>query len=263
MPIPPSDDHAALVPFTPRAERRLRVFGGEVSLVLAPERARRPGRVGPDRPALAPSRAARIVAEEALWRDEGLVVTPNLHPFGRRHRLLWMAAPVREPDAAFWTAALDWAEREQGSVLLNNIGSAATIARAHAHLLAERQTFLAALPERPLVTPPIEVPEGCELVQKNVPFCAVGARGAPAAVATALVRLAEARLTPSWNVVAEAGVAWVLPRHLETPTPWFPLPLGAAELWGRWCHIDEEMFLAASGADLEQALVDAVAPALD
>lgn len=262
MPIPPSRDHAGLVPFAPRAERSLRVFGAEVSLVLAPERARRPGTVGPDRPALQPSRAARIVAAEALWRDEGLVLTPNLHPFGRRHRLLWMAAPAREPDEAFWRAALEWATREPGSVLLNNIGSAATIARAHAHLLAERSPFLDALPERPFATPPIEVPDGCELVQKDVPFCAVGARGEPAAVAAALVRLAEARLTASWNVVAAPGVAWALPRRCETPEPWFALPLGAAELWGRWCFVDEERFQAATGEALEQALVTSVAPAL-
>jgi len=263
MPLPSSARHAGLVAFAPRAVRELTAFGAPVTLVLAPERARRPGRGDGDRPALHRSRAAGIVDGEAVWREGGLAVTPNLHPFGRHHRLLWMDSPAREPDARLWTEALRWAAACDGSVLLNNIGSAATIARAHAHLLDERLPFLPALAERPLRSDLIDVPDGCRLVRKDVPFCLVGARGSPAAVAEALVRLAEARLTASWNVIAEPGVAWIVPRTRETPAPWFAQPLGAAELWGRWCHVDEAAFAAATTEHLEQALIAATAPAVD
>jgi hypothetical protein len=75
--------------------------------------------------------------------------------------------------------------------------------------------------------------------------------------AEALVRLAEARLTAACNVVVQDQTAWLFPRRLEIPAPHFPLALGSAELWGRWCYVDEAAFGAASAKDLEQALVAA------
>ena len=73
--------------------------------------------------------------------------------------------------------------------------------------------------------------------------------------------LAEARLTAAWNVIVTEDAAWIVPRAVETPLPWFPQALGAAELWGRWCYVDEAPFRAARGHDLEQALVQAGMPA--
>ena len=101
----------------------------------------------------------------------------------------------------------------------------------------------------------IELPAGTELIAADVPFCLLGVRGPATARAKALVRLGEARLCPAWNVVVQDGVAWVYPRRLETPAPHFPFALGAAELWGRWCFVDEAPFQAATSHDLEQALV--------
>lgn len=262
MAVPPIEPSAALVPFAPVAERRLTVFGAEVALVLVPGRRDRGGRAHAGRPALQRCPATRIVAEEALWRSDGLVLTPNRYPFAHAQRILWMAGPTREPDHAFWLAALAWAERAGGSVLLNGIGAAATIARAHAHLVPERREFLERLPTRRAAVDLIDVPPDGELVAVDAPFCAIGARGPVAARATALVLLAEARLTAAWNVVASGDTAWIVPRRAETPAPWFPQALGAAELWGRWCYVDEAPFAAATGRDLERALVESGAAPL-
>lgn len=257
MSVPPIEPAASRLPFAPAAERRLTVLGVEVSLVLVPDRRARGGRAVAGRPALQRCPASRILAEEALWRADALVLTPNRYPFAAGQRLLWMAGPTREPDRAFWLAALAWAERAGGSVLLNTVGAAATIARAHAHLVPERRAFLGSLPTRQCTLDLIDVPPGGELIAVDAPFCALGVRGPVAARATALVLLAEARLTAACNVVAEGDTAWVVPRTVETPAPWFPQALGAAELWGRWCYVDEAPFAAATGADLERALVEA------
>ena len=207
MACPPTEAHPGLVPFEPSAQRSLPLFGTTVSLALVPGRRARTGRVDSDRPALQRSPADRILREEAIWRSESLVLTPNLYPFAHEQRILWMARPAREPDHGFWLAVIEWVARTDGTALLNNIGAAATIPRAHAHLLSERQPFLLALPERALATDLIDVPDGCELIAKDVPFCLLGVRGRPAAIATALLLLAEARLTAAWNVVLSRDVA--------------------------------------------------------
>jgi len=129
------------------------------------------------------------------------------------------------------------------------------------HLTAERLPFLGALPERPLVAEWAPVP-GVRWCSKRVPFCLLGARGTPEQLAAALQQLATLRLTATWNVVVNDGAAWVMPRGIETPTPHFAYALGAAEVWGRWCYMDEAPFVAATGADLERALVAAGTPAL-
>lgn len=253
---PPVEPHHSLVPFAPAAQRTEMAFGAPVVLAFVPGRKARQGTVG-TRPAFAPCPADRIVDGEAFWRGDGLAATPNLHPFAREQRILWSTGTLREPDAAMWAAVFAWADTAHGTALVNTIGAASTIARAHAHLLPERLPFLAALRERTVVRPPIDLPAGIRLVQKDVPFCLLGVRGEADARAIAVARLGAMRLTAAWNVVAQDGTAWVFPRRVETPAPHFPFALGAAEVWGRWCYVDEAPFVAATGADLEQALVAA------
>lgn len=258
----PVVDHPALVAYAPAARRTFQLFGAPAEAVLVPVRKQRSGRATAARPAFARSRAARILAEEAIWRGDGLVLTPNVFPFAHGQRLLWPEQPVREPSPSMWRAAFAWADAQGGAALVNNVGAASSIGRAHAHLCAERLPFLAGLPDAPGPRDVVDLPAGAELLAKAAPFCLLGVRGPAAARAEAVVRLAEARLTAAWNVVAQDGVAWLLPRRAETPAPHFPYALGAAELWGRWCYVDEEAFAAATAADLEHALLAASCPPL-
>lgn len=249
--------------FAPRRVRALEVMGAPVQLAWLPERQRRAG-AGPGyRPGFERSPAARILADEAFARSETLALTPNRYPFAQQQRILWMAAATREPDLGFWISALDWADRADGTVLLNTIGAAATIPRAHAHLTPERLPFLSQLGERAVARDLIDVPEDCELVQKELPRCVLGVRGPVRGRAEALLRLAEARPTPAWNVIAARDVAWAVPRAAQTPAPSFPAPLGAAELWGRYCYVDEGAFERATAADLESAFEQATVPAIE
>jgi len=250
-----ADPH--LAPFVPAAVRELEVFGARVTLALLPSRKRRQDRPGDDRPAFRASPVGRILREEALWSRDGLVVTPNRYPFAAQQRILWPEQARREPDAAMWRAASVWAAAANGTALVNTVGAAASIARAHAHLVPERLPFLDALREKPVPAGLIEVPSGAELAVKDVPFCLLGVRGEAAAIAESLVRLADVRLTAACNVVVSGGAAWLYPRRRETPAPHFPYALGAAEVWGRWCYVDEEPFAAATAGMLEQALVAA------
>lgn len=259
----PIEPHASLVPFAPNAERPLVVFGAPVQLVFVPGRKQRQDRATAERPAFRRSPASRIVDEEAFWRGQGHALTQNRHPFAAGQRLLWTTDRRREPDAVFWALCGEWVERTGGSALVNSIGAAATIARCHAHLVPERLPFLDALPERAFAGDLIDLPGGVTLVEKQVPFTLLGVRSeSPAARADTLLRLAEARLVAAWNVVLQADTAWVLPRALETPAEHFPYALGAAELWGRWCYMDEEPFEAATSERLERALVAAAMPKL-
>ncbi|MBL8750147.1 MAG: hypothetical protein JNK78_13360 [Planctomycetes bacterium] len=256
MVLPPTEPHPSLVPFAPAALRSLVVFGSPVVLAYVPGRKARQDPVS-RRPAFRRSPADRIVAEESFWRDGDLALTPNRHPFAAEQRILWPLRPIREPDAAMWTAACAWADAANGTALVNTIGAASTIARAHAHLLPERLAFLAALPEKSVAIDAIDRPAGAEFVAKDAPFFLVGVRGSAAARGSALAQLAAARLTAAWNVVVQDGTAWVFPRRIETPAPHFPFALGAAEVWGRWCYVDEAPFASATANDLEQALVAA------
>ena len=263
MECPPIDAPASVVPFRPTAERTLELFGTNVHLALLPSRRARSGHVQEGRPALRRSPVARILGEEGYWRTDSLVLTPNKYPFAINQRILWMANPSREPDYTFWQAALAWVEASGGTALLNNVGAAATIPRAHAHLIGEKMPFLPGLPERPLTTDLIDVPAGCELLRKDLPFCLIGVRGDVASKATALMRLADARLTATWNVIANQDAVWVVPRGKQTPAPFFDQAVGAAEFWGRWCYVEREPFEAATAADLEQALMIATAKSID
>lgn len=263
VPLPPHVPMVRLAAFAPVASRSLLLFGCPAELVLVPGRKVRGDTADAARPAFRRSPAPRIVAEEALWRGDGFVITPNRFPFGRGQQLLWPEAGGREPDADFWLAANTWADAAGGTVLHNTVGAAASIARAHVHLLAERLPFLAGLAEAPVGSDLITVPLGATLVRKLAPFCLLGVRGSPAARAAGLAALAEARLTAAGNVVVQDGTAWVFPRREETPAPHFPQALGAAEVWGRWCYVDERDFAAATASDLEQALVRAGTPVID
>lgn len=250
LPLTLPDD---LVPFAPRRARRLPLFESAAELVWLPSRRARAGHDRDRPPAFAPSPAARILAEETYWRSETLALTPNKYPFGVDQRILWMAQPAREPDLVFWRAALDWVARSDGTALLNNIGAAATIPRAHAHLLGERLPLLEQLPERPLDEAPVDLPRGCSLVAKDVPACVLGLRGPTEGCAEALTRLADVRLTPTWNVVLSRDAAWVVPRERQTPLPHFEAAMGAAEFWGRFCYVDEDAFERATPGDLARA----------
>jgi hypothetical protein len=261
MPSLPLRINAELPPLVVAARREATLFGAPVELVLVPARKARHGRATADRPAFAPSSAPRIVADEALWRGSGHVLTPNRFPLADAQLLLWPDRRQREPDEDFWRLVGDWVTGSAGAALHNSIGAAATIARCHAHLVPHRLPFLGALPERP-VSSPIELPPGIHLVAKDVPFCLLGLRGDAGPRAQALLRLAEARLCAACNIVIQDDTAWVLPRRTETPAPHFPYALGAAELWGRWCYMDEAPFAAATPTALELALVAAGMPPL-
>jgi hypothetical protein len=262
MSLPPSQQDPRLAAFAPAAERSLQVFGAPATLVLLPSRKLRRDRPSADRPAFRQSPVPRILGEEVLWRGEGLAMTPNRYPFAAQQRLLWPIEPRREPDLAMWTTIGAWVDGCDGTALLNNIGSAASIARAHAHLIPERLPFLDGLAERPAPADLLEVPPGVQIVAKDVPFCLLGVRGPAAQRALAIQRLADARLTAAWNVLCTNGTAWLYPRRQETPAPHFPYALGASEVWGRWCYGDEDAFAQATGAMLEQALLAAGSPAL-
>lgn len=244
-----------LVPFAPAELRPLPVFGAPAFAAHVPTRKLRQDRPSAERPAFRRSPAPRIVGEESLWQADGLVLTANKYPFARDQRILWPAEARREPHLAMWTAICAWVDGSGGSALVNTVGAAASIARAHAHLSSERLPFLAALRERPAPADLVDLPPGVQLIAKDVPFCLLGVRGPAEARALAVWRLAEARMTAAWNVVVQDGTAWLYPRSAETPAPHFPYPLGAAEVWGRWCYVDREPFAAATGAMLEQALV--------
>jgi hypothetical protein len=235
MECPPIEPHPSLVAFEPTAERTLSLFGRTVYLALVPGRRARSGHVRDGRLALQRSPVNRILSEEAYWRSERLAVTPNKFPFAKNQRILWMANPAREPDRRFWQTALQWVNQSDGTALLNNIGAAATIPRAHAHLIDEKMPFLVGL----------------------------AVRGDIEGKADALMRLADARLTATWNVIVMNDTAWIVPRGKQTPVPFFDQALGSAELWGRWCYVDEKPFEAATSADLEQALEIATTKPID
>ncbi|MFO1076624.1 MAG: hypothetical protein U1E73_02740 [Planctomycetota bacterium] len=256
MQIPPHAAPEGLVPYAPARTRRLPVFGATVEAVLLPQRAARSGHELRGKIAFAPSRAERIVRDEVLWAGDDLVLTPNRFPFAREHRLLWPRARRREPDRAMWVAIGAWAEAAGGSALLNTVGAAATIGRAHAHLVGERLPFLAALPMRPGPADLVDLPPGVELLAADLPFCLLVVRGGDAdARASVLDALGEARLATACNTAVVGAAAYVYPRALETPAPHFAQALGAAELWGRGCYTDAAAFAAATGVDLELALV--------
>jgi hypothetical protein len=250
-------DLAPPLPFAPAARRELAVFGAPAELVWLPERQARAGIPVPQRPPFRAPIVERILREEALWRGDGLVLTPNRYPFARRQLVLWSAEPQREPELPLIEALIELEARTGGTALLNTVGAAASIPRAHGHLVDERLPFLGALPAVPLDADWLPHASDAQFVALAAPFpsTAIGVRGDPAARARAVHALAQQRTTPCFNVVSTAGTAWLFPRQgPELPLPHFPHALGSSELWGRWCYGHEQQFRAATAADLERAL---------
>jgi len=257
MLLPPDPTTLNATAFHVAARRSLRVFGATVELVLLPQRAARPSRPSPQRPPFSVDPVPRILAAEAQWRGDGLALTGNRYPFAAQQAILWHERPVRDHDATLLRTVFAWNDAHRGTALINTVGAAASIARAHAHCTPERLPFLHELAERPLAAAWLPAVDGVAFVSKQAPLLLVGVRGPAAARAHAAAALLALRLCPAVNVVDSDGTAWCYPRSAETPAPHFPQALGAAEVWGRWCYVDEAPFLAATAADLEQALVTA------
>lgn len=253
-------DPFAIVPVTPLevgGRRELQVFGAPAELLWLPRRKERPGAPIGRRPSFQRCRVDAIVASEAVWRRDGVALTGNKFPFSERHCVLWSEQPVREAPVALLEIGIALEERHEATLLLNTTGAAASIARAHVHLVGERLPFLGALPREPLVAEWLEPQPDVSIVRLVPPFpgIAVGLIGSPSARARAAHRLLLLRLAPAINVVSTDGVTWLFPHgERETPAPHFPFALGGAELWGRWCYPEREPFLRASASDLEAAL---------
>ena len=255
----PLTDPFALLPkvaFAAAARRTLVLFGAEVELLWLPDRRNRRGRPIEARPAVAPDHAARIIAEEALGSGDGIVLTPNRHPFGPRQLVLWRDRFQREPDAVLLATGSRLAEETGGTLLLNTIGAAASIVRSHAHLLGERLVFLDSLAYEPTACSALALPAGIVLERVAAPWpCLLlairGPRDSRVAVA---MDLALHRCVPAFNLIDDGTTTWFCPRVVEVPAPWFPQALGSAELWGRWCWDDEDAFRSATSEDLVRAI---------
>ncbi len=243
--------------FAPSARREIELLGNVVELLWLPERRTRAGVPGAQRPPFLADPAPRIVAEEAIWSDDALAATPNRYPFAARQVVLWSTRPGREPDAAMLAAAFEFTATAGASALMNSIGAAASIARAHLHLVADRLPFL-----ENLATDAVQAGWTAELDAVTVtkasppfPVCLLRLDGAPLARAGALARLLELRTATAFNAVDDGRATWLMPRSaIEVTAPWFPQALGAAELWGRWCFLDEAAFRSADAHALLAAL---------
>ncbi len=264
MLLPPDPTTLHATAYRPAAHRTLRPFGATAELVLLPERKERPGRPGAERAPFAPDRVPLILAAELQWRGAGLALTPNRFPFAAQQCILWSDPPTRDHREPLLAVLFAWNDRQRGTALGNTVGAAASIARAHAHATTERIPFLHELRERALPAaalgwlPPID---GVTYVQKDVPFWLLGVRGPALLRAAAIAALLRLRMTAAINFVDTEGTAWLYPRSaIEAPVPHFPAALGAAEVWGRWCYVDEAPFAAASERDLEAALLAAGCP---
>lgn len=232
----------------------MRVFGAQAELAWLPSRAARAGQPGPERPAFRADAAERILAHETLHRDGPYTVTPNRYPFASRLALLWAEPAQREASVELLATAFAWAWRHGGTALLNSIGAASSIARAHVHVTPEQLPFLDQLAEEDLAADWLPRSEGVRFVRKCIPCWFVGVRGPAADVARAVHALQLRRSSAAFTLVARDQTAWLMPRTLET-APGFPHPLGSAEAWGRWCFLSEEDWARAEPAQLERALV--------
>ncbi len=242
--------------------RELVVFGATAELYFVPQRKNRAGAPSEQRPAFRPSVADRIIANESLWESGDAVLTPNKFPFGRRHTILWTRQRVRESTVELLRVGFELVGQHGGTLLGNSIGAAASIQRAHVHLVDETRPFLGELQHEPHdLGDVLPADIGVDIVRlANVPFVAIGVRGDSPSRARATATLIELRMTATFNFIDDGAMTWVFPRRIETPAPDFPYALGAAELWGRWCYGDREPFDAATSEALETALERALAP---
>lgn len=252
---PPRPGILHATPFAPALRRNLTVFGSQVECVLLPNRAARPGQPTVGRPAFRERVAERILREETQWQDDVVAITANRFPFAQNQQIFWARRPTREHDTDFLSQVFAAAERCHGSALINSVGAAASIAHAHAHLTDERLPFLGALRTRPLELGWLPKSDGVQIRAADAPFCLLAVHGSATARAAAVFALQLCRMTAAVNVVAQDGVSWIFPRSVvETPQPHFPFALGSAEVWGRWCYVDEAAFSAATSQALEHAL---------
>ena len=253
----PSDPFALVAHsgFAPARRRHVPLLGTSVELCWLPERRDRQGKPTPDRPPFGTDAAARIDADESRWSGAHLALTPNRHPFAERHLLLWSTRPAREPDRAFLEAGFELAAATGGALLVNSIGAAASLTRAHAHLIAETQPFLPSIALEPHELAALEGhPVAVDRASPAFPAVLIALRGTVTARAAATERLLLLRTCAAFGLVAQQDTTWVFPRSREVPAPHFPQPLGSAELWGRWCFDEEAAWQAATADDLVRAL---------
>ncbi|MEO0480015.1 MAG: hypothetical protein AAF196_11075 [Planctomycetota bacterium] len=252
------DDPFALVPkpaFAPTARRALEFAGGEVELCWMPERAQRSGKPGAGRPPFLASPADRILREETVLERGAIAITPNKFPFSDRHLVLWQKRPIREAERELLDAVVSLAEKVEGTAIVNSIGAAASIPRAHAHVLGERLGFLPRF-ERATVGSTFGLePGGARLSRlSGLPIECLAIDG-PFADRIALTHgLLQVRMTTAFNLIGEGETLYLIPRSAtEIPAPHFPQALGAAEIWGRWCFHDQQAFENATAESLTQA----------
>lgn len=242
--------------FRPAATRDVELFGRQVGLCWLPERRNRRGRPLRSRPAIARDHGAEIIANEAVWRGEGVVLTPNRHPFSERAAILWAAEFRREPDLALLVTGSALAGSTNGTFLLNTIGAAASIVRSHGHVLGERRDFLCDLAFEAVASTLLASHQGVELARACEPFpiLLLRIRGEATDRLRFALELAALRATAAFNLLDDGTTTWFCPRPVEMPTPHFPQALGAAELWGRWCFDERDDFERADADSLRAAL---------
>lgn len=237
--------------------RELRLFGCDFELCYVPQRGARGGIPGAGT-AFRAHPGFRIRREEAFWRGDGLVATPNRFPFLGASFLLWNEGGcAREVDAAFLAPAFSHVEAAGACLLANTVGASASIALAHAHVT--------------LVAPPLlrdgAWPATCELARRgdslilatmpgaSWPFLSVEVRSPdPRRRAAWVAQVLASRACPAANLLAVGDRAFILPRRAECGGAAFPFAIGASELSGRWIFADEERFEAATAAGLEACL---------
>ncbi len=238
--------------------RRLSLFGLSFELCLIPSRGGRAGVPSTEAPAFAVHPADRIRSEEALWRGDGLVLTPNRYPFFAPQLLAWPeAASPREADRDFLERCFRLADAAGASLLFNTVGASASIPLAHAHVLAAQSTVLA---EIPLVRVGVGDGFSCWSPDPGGPapfFAAVIEAVDPGLRAREVRRLADCRRTAAVNLISVGTKVWVVPRRQEVPAPEFPYAIGAGELFGRFVFPKPDEFGAATQPALEAAMTKA------
>ncbi len=243
--------------FVAHARRSMLLHGQEVQLLYLPERRQRRGIPGPEKPPFLASPVERILAEEGLWSGRRVTITKNRYPFTGKQLLLWSQAAEREASLELLELGFAMAEDCGGSLLLNSCGAAASISRAHLHLIEDSRCFLGGLASEPVELAEIDGGPKVECRQLADPFPGyiLELIGPHAERAKLAHRLLAIRSSPAVNLISTGGRCWIIPRStVEIPAPQFPYALGAAELFGLWCFGDHQAYEEARPEDLEAAL---------
>jgi hypothetical protein len=244
------------------ARRSLLAFGLPYELVLIPSRADRAHFPGMERPAFVSDKGGRIRQEEALVREDGIVLTPNRFSFYEQQCLIWQAEGfAREAPVALLEAGFRLAEQTQAALLINSIGASASICQAHGHLVRAQSKVLAAFPMKAL-----GAARGLRLLATDPlaghPSLTIQIRGGAPSDRARLVRaLLDLRTAASYHVLAQAGAAWVIPRRREIVAEVSPYALGAAEFFGRFVFPERKIFERLDRKAIELALSEASVPA--